>query len=415
MVAVTDAVRQRARWKPCLRLGKPARSLRLVVTAIMLWAASIAVADDPPLVWRFLASGELARGELTLERELEDKPGDDQLRFGLGVLQIFRGFERLGQSLYLHGAKSSNEMFLRLPVPENSDPAPINVVRFARILDDLRCDLSVAEATLAKITADDVHLRLKLADIQLDLDADGKPTDKFGAVLEKVFRGQRLEALKLDPGFQVNFDRGDVAWMRAYCHLLMAIIDGTLSAADEPSFILWAGKVFAKPVPSFDGTQEERWRRSNQLAKESVLKEPKRLQRTRRHLIRVCELNQETWKFIRAETDDDHEWLPNSKQTGVMRLPVRDEMITAWLKMTAELKLLLEGERLIPNFWDGKHKGKGLNIKLLLDDPPLEPTGDEGIPEKYFTEGKMANIEVFWIIIQMFSDPSLVGYPVWFN
>jgi hypothetical protein len=36
-----------------------------------------------------------------------------------------------------------------------------------------------------------------------------------------------------------------------------------------------------------------------------------RLRRMRLHLVAVCELNRETWQYIRKETDDDYEWLPN--------------------------------------------------------------------------------------------------------
>ncbi|SRR5229473_179930 len=100
------------------------------------------------------------------------------------------------------------------------------------------------------------------------------------------------------------------------------------------------------------------------------VKEPARLGRFRKHLLRVAELNRETWKFIRAETDDDHEWLPNPKQKGVLGLPVRNEMIDSWLAMMGELEALLEGKRTFLKSW-GLHKnGKGLNLKTLFDDPP---------------------------------------------
>ena len=122
-------------------------------------------AADPPLVEKYLHSGDLANGEQALEAALAVAPMDDQIRFGLGVLQFVRGVERLGQSLHEYGVKSENTdiPFLRLPVPENPDPAPINYTAFRRVLDDFVRDLSVAEATLADVNNDEVKLPLRLA------------------------------------------------------------------------------------------------------------------------------------------------------------------------------------------------------------------------------------------------------------
>ena len=58
----------------------------------------------------------------------------------------------------------------------------------------------------------------------------------------------------------------------------------------------------------------------------------------------------------KAETDDDHEWLPNPKQKGALGLPVRDEMIDAWLAMMAELEVLLNGTGY--NFYDSRERGR---------------------------------------------------------
>src|SRR5262249_32942153 len=106
-----------------------------------------------------------------------------------------------------------------------------------------------------------------------------------------------------------------------------------------------------------------------------IIADGARLGRFRKHLLAVCELNRETWKFIRAETDDDHEWLPNPKQKGVIGLPVRDQMIGGWLAMIDQLEELLRGKRLFPAcplFLVGVDpKGKGLNAKPRLDAPPM--------------------------------------------
>ena len=210
----------------------------MTVAVVVLTPAANLGAADPPLVEKYLHSGKLVRGERALEAALASAPKDGQIRFGLGVLQFVRGVERLGQSLHEYGARSENTNvpFLRLPVPKNPDPAPVSNAAFRRVLDRFRRDLSAAEATLAGVADDEVRLPLRLAAVRLDLDGDGKPTDEFLDVLKKTMGGQRFDFLKKNPDFLVCFDRGDVAWLRAYCHLLMGMLDFYLAFDTEQGF-----------------------------------------------------------------------------------------------------------------------------------------------------------------------------------
>jgi hypothetical protein len=395
------------------------RWMTAAIVALSL-TASLGAADTP-LVEKYLHSGELAKGEQALEAALAAAPKDDQIRFGLGVLQFIRGVERLGQSLHEYGAKSqdANIPFLRLPVPNNPDPAPINYTAFRRVLDDFLRDLSAADKTLAGVTDDEVKLPLRLAAIRLDLAGDGKPTDKFIDILKKVMQRQNFGFLASNPDFLVCFDRGDVAWLRAYCRLLMGMLDFYLAFDTEELFDLSADKLFAKPKTSFRGGEAERLQKIQDAGKAIAVKEPARLGRFRKDLIKVAELNRETWKYIRAETDDDHEWLPNPKQKGVLGLPVQDAMIDAWLAMMAELEALLDGKRTFWKGWNFGKNGKGLNLKTLFDDPPEQFVGDnkfpQNLPDKYWSEEKEVNLNVLGRVIQIFSDPTTVGYAAWFN
>ena len=151
-----------------------------------------------------------------------------------------------------------------------------------------------------------------------------------------------------------------------------------------------------------------------------------RLGRFRNHLLAVCELNRETRKFIRAETDDDHEWLPNAKQKGVLGLPVSDQMIDRWLEAVNELEGLLKGERLLPSLLLGfigpDTGGKGLNVKTLLADPPTVLSGKklraDGIDAKYLEapgKKKELNLNVLFAVVQLFDGPLRVTYMAWFN
>ncbi|CAN5603012.1 hypothetical protein BH11PLA2_BH11PLA2_20750 [soil metagenome] len=375
-------------------------------------------AAEPPLVERYLHAGELAKGEQALEFALGAEPKDDQLRFGLGFLQFFRGVERLGQSLHEYGIKSEHQNlpFLRLPIDPNPDASPITYPAFRRILEQMHRDLATAESTLAKITDDNVKLPIRLAKIRLDLHDNGKRVP-FVDIMKRIMRVNTLEFLKNNPDFEVHFDRGDVAWFRGYCHLLMGMLDVYLSADSEDAFDHFAAEAFAKPKRRLPGKPEI------SSDKPIVMKETARLGHFRKHLLAVCELNRESWKFIRAETDNDYEWLPNPKQQSAIGLPVRAEMVDTWLTMMAELEDLLNGKKIIPQailrfVWPSIEGG--LNMKRLLDDPPEKFDWDSitknGPQAKYLDKkGDSFDVGVIFSTFQMFNDPMGMGYMAWFN
>ena len=141
----------------------------------------------------------------------------------------------------------------------------------------------------------------------------------------------------------------------------------------------------------------------------------------RRDPVEVAELNRETWRYIRSEQDNDYEWLPNPKQKSVLQMPVRDEMIDAWLAAVGELEALLDGKKLMFTVGTfGKvEMGVGINMKKLLEDPPAEfdlnKFIERGPDEKYLEKGEFINIFVLFRAFQMFDTPSAMGYMAWFN
>ena len=86
------------------------------------------------------------------------------------------------------------------------------------------------------------------------------------------------------------------------------------------------------------------------------IKEPARTKAALAHLEAGVAQAKEMWKFILAETDDDNEWIPNPKQTGVVGVKVTQEMVDAWLETLDEAEQVLKGKKLIP-FWRGKEGG----------------------------------------------------------
>lgn len=391
----------------------------LIVGAVLLGFTTQAVAADPPLVEKYLHAGELARGEQALVVALDQNPRDDQIRFGLGMLQFVRGVERFGQALHQYGAQPDNTWvpFLRLPVPKNDKPHAISYEALGRMFDVFLADLARAEKTLAGVADDKVKLPLRLAHVQLDLTGAGKPSDKFLDIIVKL-NGGRFEFLKDNKDFLVCFDRGDVAWLRAYCHLLSAMIEAYRALDLEAFFEERVRTVFPKVEPSK--------RKGEANTDTLVISDGARFGRFRQHLLSVCALNRETWRHIRAETDNDHEWLPSAKQTGVLGLPVNDQRINAWLEMIDRLEELLTGERLIDpallSMIGLETNGKGLNFKTLLDDPPAsisEKKLRDGIDPKYLEakgQKKLFGLnEVFMVWNAISSGPFGFAYAAWFN
>src|SRR5262249_42306301 len=84
-------------------------------------------------------------------------------------------------------------------------------------------------------------LPLYPGEFRLDLVGGGKSRERFSTILNRYLGGGRNLALNED--LLVIFDRGDVAWLRGYCHLLMALADVFL-AHDGQELFDGAGFIF---------------------------------------------------------------------------------------------------------------------------------------------------------------------------
>jgi hypothetical protein len=225
---------------------------------------------------------------------------------------------------------------------------------------------------------------------------------------------------KDNPDFLVCFDRGDVSWLRGYCHLLSGLLNFYLAFDTEEEFDRSAEKVFANPKQRVRGTDEPKKAENRGAFPVFAVQEPIRLGRVRRHLLKVAELNRETWRHIRAETDDDHKWLPNPKQTGVLGLKVRDDMIDAWLDAVGELEGLLAGTKTLPPDLWGEKNGKVVSLRAVLDDPPARfelNLLSIDLPDKYWVpKGTTADVSKVWRVLDVFgNNASRFAYAVWFN
>ncbi len=374
---------------------------------------------EVPLSEKFLHQGKFAEGETASLLALDKDAADDETRFGLGVIQVMRAVEKLGQSLYEYGAVSekASQPFLRIPVPRNPDPASISYQELGRVLDVFATDLRRAESTLAAIKDDRIKLRLRLSKITFDFAGNGKDKTTLLELLVKL-NGGRFGFQKANPDFRIHFDRGDVAWLRSYCHVLSAMVEGYRSVDEKTGFSDRVKSVF----PNVEPTESVRdWYGLK------VVDAP-RLRRMRLHLVAVCELNRESWMHIRAEADDDFEWLPHPKQADQLGMPLTNRRIDAWLSMMDQWERLLKGESLVSGdlirlLAIDHERTLGLNFKKLLDDPPndlfnIERIHDHGIAAKYLEEQegkKVLDLQAIFSVLQVFDGPFGMAYAARLN
>ena len=124
--------------------------------------------------------------------------------------------------------------------------------------------------------------------------------------------------------------------------------------------------------------------------------EPERRKAARNELLEMIRLSREDWKAIRAETDNDREWLPGPQQAGANQLTgleVTETEVQAWHAALQMAEDLLEGRKLLPHF---RFADKGINMKRFFDEPKtfdlvLSITGPGVVP--YLEKGKILTSE----------------------
>jgi hypothetical protein len=357
--------------------------------------------------------------------------GVDQIRFGLGASQFLEAIEHLGQGFYKYGLRTPAIFRMlgrtpQLPLPTNPHPELITHAAADQMIKDFVRDLHKAEQTLAGVKDDQVKLPVRLNAIRLDLRGDGKRDVGLLEVMAPYFRGS---AFPKNADVLVHFDRGDVAWLRGYCHLLEAFCEFILAHDARDLFDILAPQVFPRVQSKF-GFMLERADRinSNNIDTNMVLdaiaavhmirlpvREPARMRAALEHLEQMVKLGRESWKFILAEKDDDHEWIPNPRQKGVLGVPVTQGMIDSWMEFLDETEALLQGKRLAP-FWRGDGK-EGINLRRVFTEPQtfdlvLWIQGAGAVP--YLEQGMLTRKEVWQRLLRVFRG-EFVGFAIWFN
>jgi hypothetical protein len=344
-------------------------------------------------------------------------------------VQTLRGGERLMQSLYRYGMNpgwTTNLPFLRLPVPLNPKPEPLTNEAFRKIIVQLTEDLAQADQTLAAIESADVKLTLHLGMYRLDFDGDGEATDQ--ETLWKVFgriTGRNVNESTAS-SFVMALDKGDVHWLRGYCHLLSGLCEMGL-AYDTRELHDHSARLFfptAKVPYDFLGSHEAGF--DPELFMDGIafiheihlpVAEPQRLAHAREHFLEMIAQSRLSWKAILAETDDDHEWIPSPKQSqpAVPGALVTQGMVDAWMAVLDEVEAVLNGQKLIP-FWRNA-EGRGVNLKRAFLEPRefdlvLWVQGTAATP--YLEEGPKTKGD-FWNRIRSGFRGQFFWFALWVN
>ena len=378
-----------------------------------------------------LAQAQVEAGATQLAEALSVQVEDDELRFGTGFLQFANAVENLGQSWYQYGLRSQGPLtgilpILRLPVLENPSPTPINNAQARQVLEQFEADILLAEATLAPITDDTVKLGINLGRAYFDFDADGQGSDPeaLWRIYGDLTWTQITEAQAAN--FRITLDAGDVQWLRGYCHLLAALLDFYLAHDDSMLFDHTAHLFFQNPEIPYPFLQE---RPSEDVFPNAFLDaialvhlitlpviDRDRPAAALGHLQQVTALSRQTWELYRQETDDDHEWIPNPNQTGVIPgVPVTPEMIDQWLAFLDEADTILAGDRLLP-FWRGTEP-VGLNLQRIFTEPETFDAvrwaqGTAAAP--YLETGTLTDPDFWWQLMAAF-DGRFLFFALWFN
>ncbi|MGB2501634.1 MAG: hypothetical protein ACPIA2_18205, partial [Mariniblastus sp.] len=296
--------------------------------------------------------------------------------------------------------------------------------------------LEQADETLAKIKSKEVKLPLHLFEIHFDINGDGKKNkeEDLNAFLDELFDLKKIPP-RCRPTTVIAFDYADVIWLRGYTHVLRSMLEFALAYDAEALWDVAAYRLFPKVKFKHEFLKEEfeaaKGKKNYSILDQNILldivasfhnsnfklQEPERVKRIHKHLKKAVELSREMWIALAEETDNDREWIPNSRQTTLVS-PFRptNQTITAWQDILDESEAILDGKKLLP-FWRGKANDRGFNVKRFLTEPKdfdliLFIHGTGALP--HVERGDVTSVEK-WEQFQRVFGGDLFGFAIWFN
>ena len=306
----------------------------LAVLALPLQArADVAGSAMAALSADTVAARDTALGELDAA-----KASDPLAAYAAGSVQFFVALEKLAGGLHRHGFESPQSFMLplmRLPVPANPNPEPLTYEGFRQILVGFpRGDGAIggdagsgAGRRRHRHGGRPRQARHRPRRGRQDR-AAGKRRRNHGGAVDPA-----RAPPDATPPLVFRFDRADGYWLQGYANFLMAQADFWLAhdfrqAFDESFHMLFPKAKLPMQdtlVPLDDGSSgsmfASEWRIADFVSFIHLINwevaEPERRKAARAELLEMIRLSREDWKAIRAETDNDREWLPGPQQSGV--------------------------------------------------------------------------------------------------
>ncbi len=413
--------------------------MRLGVLIILFWAsglqAAIAQTVDEDVRTYFTTGSADERKAAVARLELAAGEGNELATYVTGTAMFFDAVRNFGADINRHGFESPRSFIvplLRLPVPENSNPEPLDYQKFRKIFEDFEGRLAAAEARLGAVSETaEIAVEVDFAVFGLDLDGNGAiSSQETLAGIVNAMQPRRRQTKNLLASLTFKFDRADGYWLQGYANFLMATIDFWLAhdfqQAFDQSFHLFFPRA-ALPmqvlVPDLQmARRHSEWKFLDLISLVHLTNwqviDPERRADTRRHLLEMIALSRKNWQAIRLETDNDREWLPGPHQPGInplTGLDVGEEQVAGWHDALQVAEDLLNGERLLARF---RFFDKGLNMKRFFEEPQpfdlvLTLTGPGAIA--YLETGNIVSRKEWRQVMRQFDRGRFPAFAIWFN
>ncbi len=390
-----------------------------------------------------IARDGLAKTETAIAK-LSDPTPEDLL--ALAMTQFLAGIEAGLHDRWTVGHSQDSILPLfRLPIAPNPNPAPFDPALVETVFGNLDTRMEDARATLSRIPAEgDIGLVLRPDDLWFDINGSGS-RDEGEAILAvgETFLAQPRD--NLDTGVMetsqlpkidgIRFDRADVSWLTAYTHLLSGIADmvrafqptpvidrvmkGRMAMLEKGIFAPLDGVVSDGGTNSYPNEIDMVAMVLLTLRQQPV---PEFTRSGRGHFLSMVAENRRFWTEVAAETDNDREWIPNSKQTPALGPSFPEGMDVAWLAVLDDAEKLLKGELLVPyvEFIVGTSRNAattGFDLAAWLEDPApvdlVEWLHGMGL-EPWLRQGPLVTAQSLTAFEELVSGNGVL-FAIWFN
>ena len=355
-------------------------TMRLAFFAALVLAAcqgppTTPTSNDQRAVEVILATDGLEKADAALAARIRTP----ETSFQLGGIRFLRAIETMLQVRY--ESYDGTVPFIpgmAAPLPPNPN-AKFKPDFIEAALKGALEHLDGAKTALGPATDGEFQTELPLDAVWLDIDGNGQRAEweSLKALLQGL--GAQVDWETFDG--KIKFDTADAEWLAAYVHLISGTSEMVL-AVDPTSAIrtVYEGRKKMEEMgavgamdPLFGSTDM-----IDQIAAVLVAIDGKpdaaRTRKALEHFRGMIAHNRKFWPEMMAETDNDHEWLPNPQQTSPFGIEITPEIAQGWQEVLAELEEMLEGRALIP-FWrtppgdPAASTGVGINLRKLLTDP----------------------------------------------